>query len=433
MKKILLLLTIVCLSAFAVGLFGCGHTHAFTDSVVAPTYTEQGYTLHTCECGYSFKDNFTEYDFQSDYDLYVQDNVYYSGDLAEWKSDLLADNLSITVTVNTNAEGEEYTLNLNKGQTLPAGNEIVGHNFIGWYTDDTLAQPVSDIGFMVNTELFANYEKKTYIVNYYLDAELLKTVSFFYKDNIAFPDDESPLGYKVTEWLTADGAPIESEHVTDNLDLYAETVFDFLEIPAVMIDTENGAEIVSKEEYVSAKVSIMNTAEEFELDSIDAGIRGRGNTSWLEPKKSYRIKFDKKQSLFGSEYKAKSWTLIANYCDKTLSRNALAYDLSEEFDDITFSSARHYVDVYLNGEYLGVYLLCDQIQTGDGRVEIEEKLIEPENTGYFLESDFRAPQEGVEEQDWFGCLGCRYTIKTPDTKAETYLVNTEAYIEYIRE
>ena len=34
------------------------HVHSFTDTVVPPTCTETGYTLHRCECGYEHKDNF---------------------------------------------------------------------------------------------------------------------------------------------------------------------------------------------------------------------------------------------------------------------------------------------------------------------------------------------------------------------------------------
>ena len=36
------------------------HTHVFTDTVVNPTCTHEGYTLHSCECGYSFKDSNTD-------------------------------------------------------------------------------------------------------------------------------------------------------------------------------------------------------------------------------------------------------------------------------------------------------------------------------------------------------------------------------------
>lgn len=36
-----------------------GHTHSFTDSVVAPGCVDKGYTKHSCECGYYFLDTFT--------------------------------------------------------------------------------------------------------------------------------------------------------------------------------------------------------------------------------------------------------------------------------------------------------------------------------------------------------------------------------------
>lgn len=38
------------------------HTHNYSTKVVAPTKTEQGYTLHTCSCGHSYKDNYVEAD-----------------------------------------------------------------------------------------------------------------------------------------------------------------------------------------------------------------------------------------------------------------------------------------------------------------------------------------------------------------------------------
>ena len=58
-----ILLTVVCLF---VGLLGiavaaCGktHEHAYETTVIAPTCAQEGYTLHKCECGDEYKDNFT--------------------------------------------------------------------------------------------------------------------------------------------------------------------------------------------------------------------------------------------------------------------------------------------------------------------------------------------------------------------------------------
>ena len=39
--------------------YQAGHTHSYTSTVVAPTCTENGYTLHECTCGDSYQDNVT--------------------------------------------------------------------------------------------------------------------------------------------------------------------------------------------------------------------------------------------------------------------------------------------------------------------------------------------------------------------------------------
>ncbi len=201
------------------------------------------------------------------------------------------------------------------------------------------------------------------------------------------------------------------------------------ELPKVSITTENGAEITSKEVYIAATVSISNVKDEWLLDEVEAGVRGRGNTSWEEPKKPYRIKFKSKQEIFGHA-KAKSWTLIANYCDKSLSRNYLAYTLASKMDGIEFSSMAEFVDLYLNGRYLGVYLLCDQIEVGEGRINVEEESSDID-TGYLLEMNFRAPMEGELDWDYFFAkdLFPAYTIKSPATDEDYYSQEQLYYIK----
>lgn len=158
--------------------------------------------------------------------------------------------------------------------------------------------------------------------------------------------------------------------------------------------------------------------------SIDTGssaqIRGRGNASWTNfPKKPFRIKFDKKQRVLGSPAKAKKWTMIANYGDKTLMRNMLALEISRRMG-MDFTPVCHPVDLIFNGEYQGCYQLCDQIEVADHRVEITEMAaedIEGEalTGGYLIEIDAYAYQEAADE--WFTSTGGHsipVTIKSPD-------------------
>lgn len=154
--------------------------------------------------------------------------------------------------------------------------------------------------------------------------------------------------------------------------------------PVISVTTENGAPILDKTNYVNCTVSVSNTSDEYTLEETVAGIRFRGNSTLnYADKKAYRIKFDKKQDLFGMG-KAKSWVLLANAFDKTMVRNAIAFAVAQQLG-LEYTSLYQFVNVYLNGECLGLYLLCEQTQTGETRVNIEEDESGKVDTGYLIE------------------------------------------------
>ncbi|MBQ2560012.1 MAG: CotH kinase family protein, partial [Fibrobacter sp.] len=103
--------------------------------------------------------------------------------------------------------------------------------------------------------------------------------------------------------------------------------YPYANIPRIVIETENRTKIKDRETEIPAKLQIWGK-KEAESEIVDLTIRGRGNTSWTDmPKKSYKIEFEKKQSMLGMP-KDKDWALISNYADKTLMRNYIAYRLS---------------------------------------------------------------------------------------------------------
>ena len=59
-KKFLLLILSLLIFAVMLSLTACGHEHSFNDINVEPNCTEQGYTKHTCSCGYSYANNYVE-------------------------------------------------------------------------------------------------------------------------------------------------------------------------------------------------------------------------------------------------------------------------------------------------------------------------------------------------------------------------------------
>ena len=191
--------------------------------------------------------------------------------------------------------------------------------------------------------------------------------------------------------------------------------YQITNLPTVVINTKGAQEVTSKEEELSSVVYIVSEEGKKLLATEKTGVRGRGNASWNFPKKPYRLKFDEKQQLLDAPAKAKKWTLINNYGDKTLMRNILAFELSRRFG-LAYTPYCHPVDVVLNGEYRGCYQLCDQIEVNKNRVNITK--MEPEDValpelsgGYLIEVDAYA---STEASHFYSTLGTPVTIKSPD-------------------
>ncbi len=194
----------------------------------------------------------------------------------------------------------------------------------------------------------------------------------------------------------------------------AEQLYKPTNLPLVVIHVEGGKDPVDKINDLRMKTTIIS-ADGTEIVSDSGSVRLRGNASMGFPKKPYRIKFDKKRNVLGSPAKAKKWTLINNYGDKTLMRNYLAFDLSRRVE-MPFTPFCVPVDVMVNGEYKGCYQLCDQVEVGKGRVEIDEMEatdIEGEELtgGYFIEIDAYAYDEAVY---FYSNRSNPVTVKSPD-------------------
>ena len=151
----------------------------------------------------------------------------------------------------------------------------------------------------------------------------------------------------------------------------AATEMFFSQLPVVYINTEGGQAITSKEKYIDAELIVQgNETYNSKTTKLYNGlteIRGRGNSTWGQPKKPYRLKLDKKTDLLGMG-KSKHWVLLANYMDESLQRNTLAYNLSGAMGMEQCETV--FVDVILNGDFVGNYQLCENIRVDPTRVDI---------------------------------------------------------------
>jgi len=171
----------------------------------------------------------------------------------------------------------------------------------------------------------------------------------------------------------------EETPVIDNMTFYANWVgyYDKYDIvlPKMYITIDKSKEGIDLYEYSPIAVSITNTESKYTLTDAEAQIKGRGNSTWWNfSKKPYKIKLTKKADLFDIGAR-KDWILLANAMDHSLMRNYIAFVMANEFGD-AYTSQSQWIHLFINDEYLGIYLLCEQTESGPHRVDIEDDYTE---------------------------------------------------------
>lgn len=233
----------------------------------------------------------------------------------------------------------------------------------------------------------------------------------YYKNKEIELKDPVNMGYVFEGWYESnDYSGKQINKITSlekSITLHAKWEYDssfYDTFPVISISTNN-VEIKNKTDYVDASFNLFNVESDYELEfaevSSDVGIRLRGNSTMKQIKKPYRIKFNKKQSLFGLD-KNKSWVLLADYLDPTSLRNHTAFNVATKFDNIDFKNHAQHVVLYLNNQYQGLYLFSEHVDAKEGRVDVEQDLEGLENDYPFLvEMDHLAHKEGTPGVDNF--------------------------------
>lgn len=200
-------------------------------------------------------------------------------------------------------------------------------------------------------------------------------------DGVIYKDSEIRLPHEITADVTVN---LLISHLTD-------------ELPVISIHTD-GVPVDSKE-YVDMTMTLTGTDEP--LIGVGGAIRLRGNSTYGLDKKPYRIKLSQKHSLFGLD-KAKSWVLLADYLDPSSLHNYAALTLAGTSEEFDFVPTPHKVNLYMNGEYAGLYTLCEQVQENEGRLglefEIKSSMHKISDYNFLICMNHNAPEKpGAEE------------------------------------
>lgn len=188
------------------------------------------------------------------------------------------------------------------------------------------------------------------------------------------------------------------------------------EMPVLRIDTDSGAEIASRDAYIDAAVGLDEPLGLYSFADLRAEVRCRGNYTYYGPgveRKSFRLRFEEKEDPLGlGQGGSRNWVLLANWCDRSMLRNYVAFAMAKKLN-VGFSSDAAFVEVYVNGDYRGVYLLCEHPSRNGRRIDIDEQ---PDvlDSDYLIELDMRADETGAEGIDYFVSDGKLYVVKNDE-------------------
>lgn len=150
-------------------------------------------------------------------------------------------------------------------------------------------------------------------------------------------------------------------------------------------------------------------------------ISGRGNQTFRYEKKSYHVKLSQAADLFEMG-ESDSWILLSNVYDPSYLRNKLTYDMAVQAG-MEGSTESVYADVYLNGRYNGVYLLCEKIELGENRLDMTS-----------LEKENRESNDRLKEAEaWISEDGSRKGVKAANVPADitgSYLIEHDYAEKY---
>ncbi len=168
--------------------------------------------------------------------------------------------------------------------------------------------------------------------------------------------------------------------------------------PTIYIDIEDGKIVSSKTTYLNAVIRIDGAGVYPDMEETPVQIKGRGNSSWHEPKEyhyvwddeeyyyvynpknPYRLKFAEKVKPFGMT-KGKSWVLQANSQSGSMMANAIGMKAANLMGAV---AANHVipVELYMNDEYRGSYIFNEKIGFSNNSIDLDD-----ETNAFLIELD----------------------------------------------
>ena len=312
----------------------------------------------------------------------------------------------------------EYELNITKN---PSEGGIVSPDG-GFYSDGTslslIAEPNSEYDFLNWTgdiessssslsvvmdsdiTITANFIKKKYELKIEVEGkgsvfqEVIKPgIADEYNSGTILKLTALPVdGWVFVEWqgdIQNENNPIE---LTIDKPITIKAIFKHYPasgLPIVKIKTNQVVgPAMDKSSYVEGSLEIIGDGNFEGLEETNMKIKGRGNSTWwictdasagaVVGKCPYQVKFGDKTSVLGMP-EDKKWVLLAEKSDKSMIRNKIARYMGE-LSDLEYTPNAEYVELFINEDYQGTYLIGQKVEESSNRVDIGDD-------GYLIEID----------------------------------------------
>ena len=150
------------------------------------------------------------------------------------------------------------------------------------------------------------------------------------------------------------------------------TIMQSGNVPTMYIDVRSGKMDYIHEKKGNKEAGTMRlyTADgKLDASAVVESLQGRGNSTWLwYEKKTYSLRLSNDTDLLGMGQGSR-WVLLAEPFDKSFIKNKMAYTLAADAG-MPYAPDCQWVDLYLNGEYAGLYLLSERNEIHENRVDI---------------------------------------------------------------
>ena len=161
-------------------------------------------------------------------------------------------------------------------------------------------------------------------------------------------------------------------------------------LPTFYVNTPDGVEITEKERWIDGTELTLKDAGNDNFENVTTEFRGRGNSTWEQPKKPYAIKLNKtqKRGILGMP-EHRRWVLIANYLDNSFLKNQVAFYLSGRLN-MDYTVHGQFVNLVFNGVYRGLYWLGEAIKVDENRVNIDDgndNITDAQDKDFLIEMD----------------------------------------------